>query len=271
MKTVLITGIFGFLGRNLIKHFSLHDWRVIGIAHSEKSIKNYELGNNIDFPVHMIDISTGTQAIKNVIEKYSVDYIVHAAALKHIGLCENNPTRSIEVNILGSLNIIQAATDCKVKNVIGISTDKALNPSCTYGMTKNLMEKMFLENGFGIFQGVNFLFSDGSVLDIWDHQRLSNSPILANTTSSRYFSPVQDVCERIISMIESKKIFSVEKCYNINIGDLQKAFSRHYNYWNVEEYTPLEIEKNLEEIDPSINIINTNIGDVLALFNGRNK
>ncbi len=267
VKTVLITGATGFLGKNLISAFLKKDYFVIGTGHSENNIKECErkFGNKVT--LYSVDISTSYLALKNIIKKHSVDYIVHAAALKHVGICENNPTRAVEVNIVGSQNIIKAAMECDVKNVIGISTDKAINPLCVYGITKKIMEEMFLEYNFGIFQGVNFLFSTGSVLDIWDKLRIENKPILANTTAIRYFCLINEVCERLVDSVGCKERFSVERCYEISILNLQKAFSKYHDYWNVEEHTPLSVEKIQEELPlKQIKILNPKIGEIVSLF-----
>ena len=195
-----------------------------------------------------MDIASDYTILKNIIKKHSVDYIIHAAALKHVGICQDNPSRAVDVNIVGSRNIAQAAKECDVKNVIGISTDKSIEPLCIYGMTKRLMEEMFIEYGFGIFQGVNFLFSSESVLDVWDKLRSQNKPILVNMHANRYFSTIEEVRDRVLSFIEEKRKFSVEHCYKISIHSLYRAYATYHDYWNMKEYIPREIEKVEEEL-----------------------
>ena len=65
-----------------------------------------------------------------------VEYVIHAAALKHVPSAEYNPTECIRTNILGAENVIRSSIDCKVKKVIALSTDKAANPINIYGATK---------------------------------------------------------------------------------------------------------------------------------------
>jgi len=271
-KTVLITGATGFLGKRLAHSFLKEGHPVVATGHSESGIKEFERRVAKDIPLYAVDVGGHYTVIKNIIKKHSVKYIVHAAALKHVGICENNPGQAVQTNIIGSKNIIRAAIECDVENVVAISTDKSIKPLCLYGMTKKLMEEMFLENNFGVFQGVNFLFSSGSVLDIWDKLRLTNKPILVNMEAIRYFSPIAQVSEKIVSAIDTKKRFSVEECYKISISNLQKAFSEYHDYWNVSEHAPLDIEKAEEELPlKSINIVEPDNNLIIELLHNHYK
>lgn len=247
-KTIFVTGATGFLGKHLCLALLKKGYSVVGTGHSEASIKDFERTFNKTIPIYQIDISSSYSLIKTIIKKHSIEYIIHAAAMKHVGICEDNPSRAINVNILGSQQIIRAAIDSNITNVIAISTDKSVNPLCVYGMTKKLMEDIFLEHNFGVFQGVNFLFSSGSVLDIWDDMKNKNKTIFAHPTAKRYFCLIEEVCTKIINSLDKKAIFSINQCYNISIADLQKAFSTYHNYWNVKEHIPLEVEKQEEEL-----------------------
>ena len=179
--TILITGITGSLGTALVEEGIKRNHHIIGVAHSEKRNKLMQLQYpNIE--LHAADISDG-EALDRIISRCNVDYIVHCAAMKYIDICENNPTRAVDVNINGSRNIINSAYRHGVKNVIAVSTDKAINPSCVYGSTKLLMEKMMLENNYSVIQGVNFFFSSGSVLEIWQRAKDKQEPIKVNTNN----------------------------------------------------------------------------------------
>ena len=166
--TILITGGTGFLGRSLLRECLNNDMDVVALSHSEIRDKELQL-EHPEVKSYCVDISTDGEILDRIVEQNRVEYIVHCAAMKHIGICENNPTKAIEVNINGSRNIISVAKKNKVKNIIAVSTDKAINPSCVYGSTKLLMEKVMLENGFSVIQGENFFFSSCSVLEIWNN------------------------------------------------------------------------------------------------------
>lgn len=248
MAKILITGVTGFLGRNLSKTLHSKGHVIVGTAHSESGVKSFEISHDFLEEMYVLDIADSYHSLIRILRKHKVDYVIHAAALKHVGICEKNPTRAINVNVLGSSQIIRASLECGVKNVIGVSTDKSINPTCVYGMTKKMMEEMLLENGYGVFQGVNFLFSTGSVLDIWEKKIDDNLQISVNSRAIRYFSKIDDICHKISDSLDNTSRFSVDKCYRINIGDLQKAFSKYHDYWNVGEYKPLSVEKIDEDL-----------------------
>jgi UDP-N-acetylglucosamine 4,6-dehydratase len=268
-EAILVTGGTGFLGKTLVRSLVNQGHSVVVTGYSESGIKNFEreFGINENIKLYSLDITGGYLPLKRIIQKHSVTHIIHAAALKHVGICEDNPTRAIEVNVNGSRNVIDAAISENVKNVIAISTDKAVKPLCVYGMTKKLMEEIFIENGFSVFRGVNFLFSSESVLDIWDKLRVQNKPILVNKSAVRYFSTIEQVGNKIISCLDYKGQFSVDECYKISIEDLQKTFSEYHDYWNVKEYVPLKIEKTEEELPlEGMTIVKPPVAFVAKLF-----
>lgn len=247
---ILVTGATGFLGKNLVESLVSNGDNVVGTGHSELSIRNFEsvVKSNKDIPIYAVDISDSYRSIKSIIKTHKIQYVIHAAALKHVSICEKNPTRAVDVNITGSKHVLSACVENDIENAIGISTDKAVNPKCTYGMTKKIMEEMFLENDYGVFQGVNFLFSTGSVLDIWDRLKNEKKTISVNTSATRYFCLIDEVCKSIIDNIDQKRRFTIDRCYEIKIHDLQRAFSKYHEYWNVDEHTPLDVEKINEEL-----------------------
>jgi len=265
MSNILITGISGFLGKNLCKHALKLGHKVFGIANSEYRYKNFE-STCPEIKVYNLDISSDNNLIKKIVKEEKIDYIIHSAAMKHVGVCEKNILRTVDVNILGTKKIIEAANELNIKNVIGISTDKSINPSSAYGMSKFFMEKMLLESGYGVFQGVNFFYSSGSVLEIWDKQRLENKKISANKNAIRYFTLVDDVSKKILENLNSKNIFSVDECYKINIGNLSDAYCTFYKYYNSENYDMLAVEKNIEEAPINVRILELDTKKIEELF-----
>jgi len=266
---ILITGAAGFLGRELVSHLLELGHSVVGLAHSESRYQEISFSeNNERLQVYNLDISNTKSRICQIVKKHSVDFIIHTAAMKHVRICEDNPTRAIEVNVLGTKNIIDAAIENNVKNVIGISTDKATNPSCVYGVTKYLTEKILLEHGFSVFQGVNFFFSTGSVLDIWDKQRTQNKPIsVSDRNMVRYFVPVSDVVEKITSSLGTTDdyIFN-EKCYRVSLHDLYQAYREYHSYFEQIKYDDISQEKQEEELFYNIEIENPNIEQIKLMI-----
>ena len=111
---------------------------------------------------------------------YNVDIVIHAAALKHVSVLESDPLEGKKTNVDGTINVLEAAMDAKVKTGVFISSDKACHPINTYGMTKALGERMWLGakaymgGRGGKFVAVrygNVMGSRGSVLEVWKQQR----------------------------------------------------------------------------------------------------
>ena len=102
----------------------------------------------------------------------NVDYVIHAAALKHVPIAEYNPIEYVKTNIIGAQNIIEASLACNVKKIIALSTDKAANPINLYGATKLASDKLFVtanslagsqDTKFSVVRYGNVVGSRGSV------------------------------------------------------------------------------------------------------------
>jgi len=263
---ILITGATGSLGTVLVDICLHRGYHPIGIGHSEKRTKELEL-KYPQIPIYAIDIYNRDDLDK-IVNKHSIDYIVHTAAMKHIGICEKNPTRAVDVNINGSRNIIDIAYSHKVQNVIAVSTDKAINPSCVYGSTKLIMEKLMLENDYSVIQGVNFFFSSGSVLDIWQKCKDRSEPIKININNTvRYFVDVKDVAVKILDNLDTRgKYIHLDTCYRIHLHDLAKGFCEYHNYDHTDDYHPISAEKTIEEIPEEIHVRNIGVSDIKLML-----
>jgi len=256
--SILITGVTGFLGSRIAKACVAKGLDVVGVAHSE--IRDRELTASLpEVKTYCADISHDTDIIDHIIKTHDVEYIIHAAAMKHIGVCESNPNKAIDVNVFGSKKIASAAIKHKVKNLIAISTDKSINPSCVYGSTKFLMEKLILEFGFSVFQGVNFFFSTGSVLDIWDSCRLKGEPLTVNSNNTtRYFVDAEAVAEKLLSSLDKKgQTLSLDTCFRVGLHDLYDAYSEYHDYYNRDEYITISAEKLVEELPEGVDVIDS--------------
>jgi len=148
-----------------------------------------------------------------------VDYVVHAAALKHVSTGEYNPQEVIKTNVQGSVNVVDVAAQQGVKRVIGISSDKAVNPSCLYGSTKQIMETLFMDANrwaapatlFSIVRSGNFLESHGNVMELWRQQSMTTGCVtVTDTAMCRFFIPVETVArftlQRLMGM-QGREIF----------------------------------------------------------------
>ena len=261
--SVLITGITGFLGTYVTQSCMDRGLSVVGIAHSEiRDRKFKKLFPEVS--TYCADISHDTDTLDYIIKTHNVDYIIHTAAMKHIGVCESNPNKAIDVNIFGSKKVVSAAINNNIKNVIAVSTDKSINPCCVYGFTKFLMEKLVMERGYSVFQGVNFFFSTGSVLDVWDICRIKGEPLTVNSNDTiRYFVDAKDVADKLVNSLNDKgEIIQLDTCFRVSLHDLYEAYAKYHNYYKRTEYTTISAEKLIEEIPDKVQVIDAN-SDIL--------
>jgi|3_EtaG_2_1085321.scaffolds.fasta_scaffold31873_2 UDP-N-acetylglucosamine 4,6-dehydratase len=165
---ILITGGSGTIGKSFIREFPEHTY--YNVSRNEKfltdlireypSVKNF-IGNIED-----------EGFLIRVFKEVKPDVVIHAAAMKHINIAEENPIQACQSNVIGSINVINASVVADVPITIGISTDKACSSVSVYGDTKSLMEKCFMEantdkNRFALTRFANVAHSNGSVLPFW--------------------------------------------------------------------------------------------------------
>lgn len=178
-KKVLITGGSGTVGMSFIEAYSTK-FKFFNVSRNETNIA--ELSRKFpDVKSFVADICN-LDLLINIFEKVKPDLVVHAAALKHINLVEENPTAGVEVNVVGSLNVIKASVRAAVPVTIGISTDKACDPESIYGYTKSMMEHMFIQHHnsktkFVCTRFANVAGSNGSVIPFWQSLAERNQPL----------------------------------------------------------------------------------------------
>lgn len=168
-KTVLITGGAGTIGQAFIeRHRDEYDF--VNLSRGEAGIHALERR----FPEirsFVCDVNDADRLI-NVFLKVRPDVVVHAAALKHVNYAEMNPSKTVEVNIVGGLNVVRACVRAEVPIAVGISTDKACQPENIYGYSKKILEQTFLEHHnrdtrFVCARFANVAASSGSVIPFW--------------------------------------------------------------------------------------------------------
>lgn len=232
MKKVLITGGTGTVGKAFIKQY-YNDFEFHSISRNESDITDMlrefpnvvcHVGNICDLD-HMI----------NIFEQVKPDIVIHAAAMKHINLAEENPTKAVEINIVGSLNIIKASVRAEVPLTVGVSTDKACNPDSVYGYTKHMMEKMFMQyhndkTKFVCTRFANVANSNGSVIPFWvSEAKKGNALKLTDPGMNRLMFSKKESAELIKYAIKASQYnFSFVLCKkmkNVNLLELAKVIS----------------------------------------------
>ena len=172
-KTILITGGTGSFGkqfvRTILDQYQPHKI----IIYSRDELKQYEMAQVYNHPSMRYFIGDVRDLPRLEKAMSNVDYVVHAAALKHVPIAEYNPMECIKTNIMGAQNVIDAALNNNVQKVIALSTDKAASPINLYGASKLASDKLFVaannltggnDTHFSVVRYGNVLGSRGSVV-----------------------------------------------------------------------------------------------------------
>jgi UDP-N-acetylglucosamine 4,6-dehydratase/5-epimerase len=215
-KKILITGGTGSLGQALTKKLLKLDVNTIRIfsRNESKQVEMESKFNDKKLRYFLGDINDLPRLIKALED---VDFVFHAAALKHVPKIEYNPFEAIKTNVIGSQNVIEACVANKVKKAICISTDKAVSPLNAYGATKRLMEKLFVSanNYGGIKQHKtqfitarygNVFGSSGSVFPKFIEQiKLNQKITITDPKMTRFSITMDDALDFILNAIKFGK------------------------------------------------------------------
>ena len=207
-KVLLITGGTGSFGSTLLRKFANSDLKEIRVfSRDEKKQEDLRIELKNDKLNFIIGDVRDFHSINTAME--GVDYVFNAAALKQVPSCEFYPMQAIQTNILGSENVLEAAVHNRVKRVVVLSTDKAVYPINTMGMTKSLMEKLCInkarmpqvkENG-GVFcctRYGNVMCSRGSIIPLFISQIKSGQPLTVTEPNMTRFMMSLDDSVRLV-------------------------------------------------------------------------
>jgi UDP-N-acetylglucosamine 4,6-dehydratase len=206
-KTILVTGGTGFLGRHLGMALK-GKYRVVltGRNNKQNAFAQKYTGCEV-LPMDIVNI----EGVRDTFTEVKPDIVIHAAATKFVDLAEKQPMECVDVNSIGSQNIARIAVEKGVKDVIGISTDKAAPPvRNTYGLTKALMERVFCSmNGktdtrFCCVRYGNVAWSTGSVLTIWKKMHEETGTIgTTGPEMRRFFFTVDEAVKLVITAMDN--------------------------------------------------------------------
>ena len=212
-KVLMITGGTGSFGSTVLKKFLDSDLKEIRIfSRDEKKQEDLRIHYHSDKLNFIIGDVRDFKSINNAMR--GVDYVFQAAALKQVPSCEFYPMQAIQTNILGSENVLEAAAVNNVKRVVVLSTDKAVYPINTMGMTKALMEKLAIakardsrvrSNG-GVICATrygNVMCSRGSIIPLFIEQIKEGKPLtITNPDMTRFMMSLDDSVRLVLFAFE---------------------------------------------------------------------
>lgn len=236
-KVILITGGTGSFGKlcaqTLLERYNAKKVLII----SRDELKQYEMASTPPFKGDTrLRFFIGDVRDKQRLYRAfrGVDYVIHAAALKQVPTAEYNPFEAVKTNILGAENIINAAIDTGVKQVLALSTDKAANPVNLYGATKLCSDKLFIagnnyvgdgETMFSVVRYGNVVGSRGSVIPFFLEQRKTGVLPITDPRMTRFWITLQQGVDFVLMCLEKMvggELF-VPKIPSMNIMDLARA------------------------------------------------
>lgn len=238
-KTILITGGTGSFGQQFVEKALLKDPKKL-IVFSRDEHKQVEMRRKLDDPKKKVRYFIGDIRDKDRLYRafVGVDIVIHAAALKHLPVCEYNPFEAIQTNVQGAQNIIEAAIDRDIEKVLAISSDKAANPISLYGATKLCSDKLFIAANaysgrggtkFSIIRYGNFADSRGSVIPLF--RELASKGIkefpITDSRMTRFHIKIDRAVSLAIEALKKMRggeIFS-PKMPSFVISDVVKAIS----------------------------------------------
>lgn len=235
-RTVLVTGGTGSFGQAFVRVAleSLAPRKVI--VYSRDELKQYEMAQRFQDPRLRFFIGDVRDKERLRLALNGVDVVVHAAALKQVPAGEYNPTEPIKTNILGAMNVIDAALDRGVKRVIALSTDKAANPVNLYGATKLVSDKLFVaanayagsqDTRFAVVRYGNVVGSRGSVVPLFLKQRETGVVTITDPRMTRFWITLDQGVRfviRCLGLMHGGEIF-VPKIPSTTILDLAEAIA----------------------------------------------
>jgi len=235
-KTILITGGLGSIGSEIVKQLLNYDPKQIIILDNRETELfyarvSYEGNENVVFLFG--DVRDKERLLRAT---DGIDVIFHAAAMKHVFVCEYDPVEAVKTNVIGTQNIIECALEHNMDRMILISTDKVVNPTNVMGATKLLAERLVSAmcnykrtnaTKFGVVRFGNVLASRGSVLEIWGNQLKEGKKLtVTNSDMTRFFMSIPESVKLIFtaSCYAENGETSILKMPSVRIGDLAEVF-----------------------------------------------
>ena len=278
-KSILITGGTGSLGKALTRHI-IENFKGIKklVIFSRDEQKQFLMAQEFPeskYPFMRYFIGDVRDKDRLVRAFKGIDFVIHAAAMKHVHIAEYNPDECIKTNVNGAQNVVQAAIENGVSSVVALSTDKACSPINLYGATKLTSDKLFVAANtikgdskvkFSIVRYGNVMGSNGSVIPFFKEKAKTGVLPITHPEMTRFNISIQEGVELVFFALENSyggEIY-IPKISSYNILDLAKAIDENCEL-NVIGIRPGE--KLHEEMISASDSFNTyDIGDKYVIL-----
>lgn len=234
-KKILITGGSGSLGHAVVEELPKRFKPEKVIIYSRDECKQFHMARQYaHLPWLRFLIGDVRDSERLAWACRGVDYVIHAAAMKQIPLCEYNPLEAVKTNVNGSANLIQACLDNSVRRAVLVSTDKAYNPVNLYGATKMTAERLFIaanaynKTQFRIIRYGNVLGSRGSVVETFlklKEEQIHEFPI-THPEMTRFWFMLPQAAQAVLTILtapDGSPPIYIPKLPSMRITDLAKA------------------------------------------------
>ena len=239
-KNILVTGAGGSIGSELSlqiiklkpKTIVLFELNELALYNIERKIKSLDEAKSVNI-ISCLGSVSDINRIKNILQNYSIQVILHAAAYKHVSLVEENIIEGFKNNVIGTFNLISSVKDSDVERFVLVSSDKAVRPTNIMGATKRLAEIITQHTAtkiedlnFSIVRFGNVIGSSGSVIPLFMSQINNGGPVtVTDPNMTRYFMAIPEAAKLILiagSYGKKAEIFLLDMGKPIKIIDLAK-------------------------------------------------